>query len=292
MVGADWARHRKITVTPFNERNNRLVWDEGVRQATQLAAHWTGCGSSGSTATLENFKSVTVNILATSAMSESWDFRGQLQDNASQEGKNDCDRGVLSYRDCLVILVARFILLCVLPVWFYDLPSSYIPKSLRKFVLAYHSFKKHMVDKVSVRKAQFAEGELGTETATGLLSALVLKSEEVRKEIQTSKQNGSRDTGGLADDEIFGNLFTFNVAGYDTTSGVLTYATYLMAAYPEYQDWVYSEVQSVFDCQDAAGLTTNYEDVFPRMRRCLAIMVCAHAKSLNDETFHFQNLHC
>ena len=38
--GSSWRLHRKITSRPFSEKNNQLVHDESVRQATQMMASW------------------------------------------------------------------------------------------------------------------------------------------------------------------------------------------------------------------------------------------------------------
>jgi cytochrome P450 len=32
--GEDWARHRRITTPPFNERNSNNIWKESIYQAT------------------------------------------------------------------------------------------------------------------------------------------------------------------------------------------------------------------------------------------------------------------
>lgn len=38
--GAEWQRHRRITAPPFNERNMKLVWDESLRQASDMSQWW------------------------------------------------------------------------------------------------------------------------------------------------------------------------------------------------------------------------------------------------------------
>lgn len=38
--GAAWRLQRKITARPFSERNNQLVHDESVKQATQMMESW------------------------------------------------------------------------------------------------------------------------------------------------------------------------------------------------------------------------------------------------------------
>lgn len=54
VTGSEWQRHRRITAPPFNERNCRLVWDESLNQAGQLATYWSSRGSQGTTPILED----------------------------------------------------------------------------------------------------------------------------------------------------------------------------------------------------------------------------------------------
>ena len=45
--GAEWRLHRKITSRPFSEKNNQLVHDESIRQATQMMASWESKSTNG-----------------------------------------------------------------------------------------------------------------------------------------------------------------------------------------------------------------------------------------------------
>lgn len=54
VTGSEWQRHRRITAPPFNERNCRLVWDESLDQASQMASHWSSLGPEGTTPILED----------------------------------------------------------------------------------------------------------------------------------------------------------------------------------------------------------------------------------------------
>lgn len=39
--GKEWQRHRRITASPFNESNMRIVWQESITQASGLAQWWS-----------------------------------------------------------------------------------------------------------------------------------------------------------------------------------------------------------------------------------------------------------
>ena len=77
---------------------------------------------------------------------------------------------------------------------------------------------------------------------------------------------------GLTDDEVLGNLFLYSTAGHDTTSNTLCYAIYLLAIYPELQNWIGEEVDEVVSGQGESG-DWDYNTVFPKLQRCLALMV-------------------
>lgn len=76
---------------------------------------------------------------------------------------------------------------------------------------------------------------------------------------------------GLTESEIFGNSFEFNSAGHDTTANTLSYCVLLLAAHPTYQDWIAEELQHVLNDDDSE--TWDYDETFPKLKRCLAILV-------------------
>lgn len=102
----------------------------------------------------------------------------------------------------------------------------------------------------------------GESTADNLLSILV------RSADQNKLSNGQKT---LSDDEIYGNLFIYNVAGHDTASGTLAHCLVLLAANPIWQDWVSEEINHVFQGKDPKE--EDYVLAFPRLKRCLALMV-------------------
>jgi len=76
---------------------------------------------------------------------------------------------------------------------------------------------------------------------------------------------------GLSDDEIYGNLFIYNVAGHDTTSNTIAYAVCLLSTDTKIQEWLREEIHSVFGEEENVE-KWNYEKDFARLKRCLALM--------------------
>ena len=81
----------------------------------------------------------------------------------------------------------------------------------------------------------------------------------------------------LTEDEIAGNLFIFTAAGFDTTSNTLGYAITLLAVYPEWQNWIQAEIDAVLRSpqggQSKDASLPDYSTAFPKLVRCLAVMV-------------------
>ena len=108
-----------------------------------------------------------------------------------------------------------------------------------------------------------------------LLTALVRASEEAK---QSPKEDLSGQ--GLTDDEIFGNIFIYNLAGHETTANTLAFAIVLLAAEPEWQEWIAEEITQVLG-DESTPQSWKYEQSFPRLGRCLAVMVCSPVRLLS-----------
>ena len=50
---------------------------------------------------------------------------------------------------------------------------------------------------------------------------------------------------GLSHEEVLSNLFLFLLAGYDTTSGTLSFLLYNLAVHPEIQEKLAQEIEDV-----------------------------------------------
>ena len=83
----------------------------------------------------------------------------------------------------------------------------------------------------------------------------------------------------LTDEEMFGNLYVFNLAGFETTANALTYTMPFLARQPEIQDWVSEEIDVVI--KTGAEHEWVYESAFPNLVRCLAVMVSTYAASFS-----------
>ena len=64
-------------------------------------------------------------------------------------------------------------------------------------------------------------------------------------ETKIEKEDGSREV--ISDGQIAAYAVDFLLAGHDTTSNLLSYASYLLALHPEVQERLQSEIDGYFE---------------------------------------------
>ena len=138
--------------------------------------------------------------------------------------------------------------------------SMLLPKRFDAVRIAVPEFKQYLVEFVQEERAAPQK----TSEHDNLMSAL-LRASDLREAKGEGKQT-------LTDDEVYGNLFIYAFAGHESTANTLAYAITLLAADIKVQDWIREEVQTI---TSEYGEVENwkYEEIFPRLRRCLALMV-------------------
>lgn len=248
--GEAWQRHRRLTTPPFNERNSSLVWRESIVQANGMIKSWISKGRHGVVKTTGDTMTLALHVLAAAGFGKSYPFEGGV---AKLSGNHK-----LSYKDALRIIISNIFVSYLVKS---KKAPSYLPKSTVEEVdTALTEFRQYMEEMVDEEKAK-----IGISTWNdNLMSVLVHASDS---------ENRGDQRGGLTKDEMLGNLFIYNVAGHDTTANTIGYAVYLMASDPRWQAWIHEELNFVFHGQGSVG-EDDYENAFPKLKRCLAVMVC------------------
>jgi cytochrome P450 len=245
--GEAWQRHRRLTTPPFNERNSNFVWKESLAQATSMLKMWTKAGKEGVVKTPNDTMQLALHVLTAAGFGKSYQFGAGLA--------NLTDGHTMSYRDSLQkILQNLFVTIVITSV---NLPSIILPQSVLDVKQAIVEFKEYMVEMVEEEKSQIGRKDAERDN---LMSVLV----------RASEAEGGRN--GLNNEEIYGNLFIYNLAGHDTTANTLAYAIALMATDPKMQSWIREELHLVFG-EEETLLDDDYEKAFPQLRRCMALMV-------------------
>lgn len=210
----------------------------------------------------QDLKTLAINVLAATAFKKSYDFRGSAE--PQDEGS--------SYRKTLQTVLDNAILIMLIPYRY--LRGPFVPKKLVRIGDAARSFKSHMVEMLEEEARALQENRSGS---GGIMSSFVRALNVHAREAATSPEIMPSKDGkrGLSVDEIFGNVFTLNFAGYDTTAHTLGFALYLLAIHPEVQDWLAEEIAAavvVGRPQDDIQ-AWDYQALFPRLRRCRTILL-------------------
>lgn len=260
--GKAWDRHRKITVPPFNEHNSALVWRETGEQADQMLQVWSQ--QAPVTSTQSDVLTLALNVLCGAGFGLQSSFV-----DATVPGGDMAAPGQLGYRESLRVLLANIVPLVFLGIMKRaGLPDWVFRGPLHKLHVAYTEFKGYMGEILAREKAAYEQGDVARHN---LMSALVRASEQSNEAARKATNPSEPPIAGLSDDEVYGNVFIYNLAGHDTTAATLHFAIVLLAIHPELQTWIGEEIDQVQ--KDNSSATLFYEESFPKLERCLALMV-------------------
>lgn len=201
-------------------------------------------------------RTVSLHVMSGAVFGKSYPFRGADEDNSSS--KEDSS----SYGEALRIILDRCIPLVLLGR--RNLSKKWLPKSFRELYQATLVFQNHMTTAYEEAK-QAIERE--DELENNLMTSLVRASQINVDHGGTLKAHQE----GLTEEEIYGNIFVFNFAGHDATANSLAIGICLLATRPDIQDWIAEEINAVLNGVESKE--SSYEAVFPRLPRCLAVVV-------------------
>ncbi|KAL5452626.1 hypothetical protein PMIN06_005906 [Paraphaeosphaeria minitans] len=252
-VGEAWSRQRRLIAPMLNERIMETVWSESQQQAHDMMSHFTAVEDGTTNGTVNGLRKIAFNILSTIGygMSTKW------SPGLKQAGEGE----KMEFMEALLHLIEGLLLLFLLPPWL--LRKSWMPKSLQKIGEAYYQFYEHSSE--MLQKERDALESSQTLRNTFLSSLASANDNEV-----DSYEKGSRlNKPAFTESQITGNLYTFTLAGYDTTANTMAYAVGMLAAYPQWQDWIIEEIDQT---HKEVSDPSSYHSVLPKLERCLALM--------------------
>lgn len=226
---------------------------------------WTESEGKAISSTAKDAKTLSLHVLAGAGLGKFYDFQSANDGHISSSS--------MDYRESLYTILQNAVLVMIFPPGLLLL--RFMPAKLQHIGRAIVGFKSYMLGVLAEEKELISQRKPG---AGNLMSSLVRASEEALQSEASKQQTVGRfeatshQSGGLTIDEIFGNMFVFNSAGHETTANTLAYGILLLTAYPKWQQWIGDELDYVL--KDRNMETWAYEDVFPRLKRCLAVMVC------------------
>lgn len=205
--GAEWSKHRRLTAPSFNERVSSHVWKESIDQAKQMQKIWLAQGASGTKDVIHDTMTLALHVLTSAGFGVTYSFK-----NASQRIPAPHKQ---SYRDALSIALQNWTLITVIPMQY--LTNKLFPASFQKVGHACKELKSYMYELVS-------EAKQNPQVENNLLSALVRVSEDAGQ---------AKPGHGLTDEELYGNIFIYSMAGHETTGNAVSAAIAYLAADPQ-----------------------------------------------------------
>ncbi|KAJ4356728.1 uncharacterized protein N0V89_004764 [Didymosphaeria variabile] len=245
--GAEWQRHRKITSSAFNESTFREAWNETI--ARVKAIDFEGESERSLGRIRSTFDLLAMQVLVNVGFGQ--------------------DMGLTTvppgHRESLMDSLGFILKHIMLTIIFNSLkaPDYMLPDKLRKLKISVAELRMYMEEAV-LRHMQANKETAENLQKKSLLGAMVKANEAEKKQLQKSTKRPSY----LTESELYGNIFVFNLAGYETTASSMTFALSYLAAYPETQDWIFEELQMHY----AESENVSYDAVYPKLVRCLSVM--------------------
>jgi hypothetical protein len=216
-------------------------------------------------------RTIAMNVLARIAYGHNKPFV-----SSSPPTKPSAD---ISYVDAISLVTEYLIYAAFLPASFLGLP--FMPQVSRRLGTALERLPALTQDMLNQERQKSAtvspditQTTVSPDNNRGtIMEILVQLSDQEKNREDAPKPESLYKTNKkfLTEEEIAGNLFIFTAAGFDTTANTMSYAVTLLAVYPEWQAWIQTEIDTVFGGPDSSP--TDYADAFPKLTRCLAVMV-------------------
>jgi hypothetical protein len=215
-------------------------------------------------------KAIALNVLSGAAFNRHipWptdSIASPVQVLAEQEANSSPFSGtqLMSWQHSMNTIMEYFYFLVVFP-------TSVLQNSPWKFMRDVQVASEQFVSHMEELTTDVLDGNTTT-PATGDIKSFLHKRDLLSNIIRANKTDRNL---ALDDDEIFGNIFIFIIAGHETTASTLETALILLATEPEFQQSIQDEIDSIW-ASKKPGEDLTYED-YPKMRTIMALMVCHH----------------
>ncbi|KAK4934302.1 hypothetical protein LTR28_010729 [Elasticomyces elasticus] len=148
----------------------------------------------------------------------------------------------------------------ILPQWFLSHYPGFLPgyKFIRDLGNAILEFPVHTLHLLGQERERVVNQ--GGDAKSNIMSQML-----------QANQSDGKSAPVLSEGEMLGNLFVFTTAGFDTTANTLSYALVLLCRYPELQDWMFEEIDTILSSDSTEPL--DYNAIYPKVVRIMAIML-------------------
>ncbi|KAH8991730.1 cytochrome P450 [Lactarius akahatsu] len=227
--GEDWKRYRTITAPVFSERNTRLVWDETISIMLDLFDNVWGDSPE---IVLDHCVDITLPIALFVVGVAGFGRRVTWTSDLTVPPGHQ-----MTFKDALHIVSTKLFLKMVAPDWVMNLTER-----TKRINLAFSELEQYMAEMVHARRSAETKEE-----RHDLFSVLL--------DATSDDPNGSLT---ITEQELFGNMFIFLLAGHETTAHTLCFTFALLALYPDEQERLHQHIEDIM--ADLNRMPT-YEDM-------------------------------
>ncbi|KAJ7269650.1 cytochrome P450 [Mycena rebaudengoi] len=256
--GADWKRHRRVANPAFNEASNAFVWIETIRVVNEwFAAIDTAKRDSSGWTTInvvEHLVQVTLLVISSAGFGR----RASWQEDSSTQPPPGHD---VAFRPAVTTALEHLYPRVLTPKWLFHISERvhlpWIGPMLKDTIDSFAALKGHMLDLVSLSRAWVVGGK-GSGMDAGLLRNLV--------EANMTQADDAHHKR-LTDEELLSNIFTFLLAGHETSAHSLSFAVAQLALNPDVQKKIYEETLRLWPggCPTTAS-TASYKESMPNLQ--------------------------
>ncbi|THV03109.1 cytochrome P450 [Dendrothele bispora CBS 962.96] len=278
--GEEWKKYRKISAPAFSDRNNKLVWDESLRIMEDL---FTNVWGDQDTMVVDHCVDITLPIalfvigVAGFGRKISWQSDLIIPPNHS-----------MTFKDALHEVTVGVFTKLVFPRWMMGWTER-----LRKVQRAFDELDQYMLEMIHARRTS----EKKEERYDLFSSLLDANDDDGDEEFEFDDGEGGKERGKklkLTERELIGNIFIFLVAGHETTAHTLCYTFALLALYPDEQEKLYQQIESLMKkdrlpTYEEMPLFTRSMGVFYETLRMFPPVNVIPKTSAEDTVFHTVN---
>ena len=213
---------------------------------------------------LEGLKTLAMNVMLTAAYGVRRPWALAVSDEKAPPGHS------ISFMEAMSSVVNNLI-----PAAFvssYVLSQPFMPAGLKKLGVAKREFALYAHEIIAKQRES-------RDIQDNLIGALVRATD--------NSSWATKSKMYLTESEIIGNIFNITIAGFDTTANAIAYAFLAFGLYPEWQDWVIEELDTLRPYSDSE----EYQKHYPQLTRCMALLVSPQSTLRYLNTINMTHVH-
>ncbi|KAJ6144095.1 hypothetical protein N7470_007990 [Penicillium chermesinum] len=254
--GKEWTRHRRHTIAAFGENTIATVWQETVRQTTQMLDHWCKKYTMGTTLQLspkDDILKLTLNVLCAAGFGVQLPFQAtsKADDSSISTMFRDTAHPLPGFQFTLRAVMeymmghwnSIFMANTMLPTW---MPRALVPFFKDDFA-AYDDLGKYMNAMIAQANQDIPKEGLSAR-GQNVLQGLVRAQNLVDDEDESKKSSLTR-------------------------GATIRFALVLLALHQDIQEWMYEGICNAMDGNPTSLNEWDYATMYPQLVAPLCVML-------------------